>query len=255
MGVHLPQRTLAAALLIAMVVGALATPALALGAGTGTFADPVVLPSVPFVATGTLVAPGVNQKPEFWYTVPIAKSQTVEATLTADSAVGSAGFIFDSWSFSTPMRLWSDPLSSSVSRLHMLAPADGVYYFRVFGDHPGTFTLEATGTAKVAYGLSAISVPKKSVSHKKSFVVSVTLRPDYDGLTLPIRFYIERWSGHKWRTFTHVTADKVKGTAAYSTFYTNVRIAKKGSFRIKARFLDVANPTPAYTLPKKVTVK
>jgi hypothetical protein len=246
---------LAAALLIAEFVGLLATPALAFAAGTGTFADPVVLPSIPFVATGTLVAPRPNQKPEFWYTVPIAKKQTVEATLTADSAVGSARFIFDSWSFTTPMRLWSDPLSSSVSSLFMLAPVDGVYYFRVFGDYPGTFTLDATNTASVAYQLSAIGVPKKKVSHKKSFTVSVTLRPDYDGLTLPVRFYIERWSGHKWRTFTHVTADKVKGTAAYSTFYTNMRIAKKGSFRIKARFLDVANPTPTYTLPRKVTVK
>jgi hypothetical protein len=70
-----------------------------------------------------------------------------------------------------------------------------------------------------------------------------------------MRFYLQRKSGGKWRTYGASKAGKlVAGSASYSTFYASYKLPR-GTYRVRAGFRDAAHPTTKYNRYKSVRVR
>jgi len=232
----------------------LGLPCIALGANPGDGpSTAVTLPALPWssVATGTLI----QHDPStwwFWYRLPLVVGQTINMTATVPPG-SDEGIFCDAASFETPMQLGSDYVDSATEKLTLIAPRTGDYFVVLGASSSAAFSLDATIVPAVPFSLSSVSAPR-SVEKKKKFSASVTLRPDYDSVLPPIRFYFQHKVGKKWRASSSKDPNGLSGTTAYSTFVVkNLKISKAGVYRVRARFSDAAHPA-RYTKWKTIIV-
>jgi hypothetical protein len=232
-----------------MVATILALPSIAC-ATPGDFSEPVALPSLPWSAPyqATLVEGG------YFCTISLTRGQTVDATLTVDSGVGQSLFaVF-------PMRsgkagVFSDGSDSgSVHTLNAMASASGSYGMLVLGENAGDFSLELATTTPVPFRLSTFGVPK-SKKRKAKITIFVRTNPRYNGFASPVRFQIERRKSGKWRPFTSAGSSRTEDGEDYSKFLAKVRLSKRGTYRIRAKFSDAAHEASTFTVWKTIKIK
>jgi hypothetical protein len=223
----------------------------------GDSQNPVALPALPWSSPqiGTFL-PDVFEGHtwgSYWYHITLAKGQTVLFTAVNDPSADFGGLFIDSYA-PTPYYQTSSESEGATSTMSLLPPVTGEYIINVWGYNPGAFSLDVTATAPMGFKLATFSAPK-SVKHKKAFTVAVNLLPSYNGLTSPIKFYIERKSGKKWKTYGSVGVNKISGNSSYTKFSGTAKISKAGSYRIRGKFTDAAHPVAKYTSWKTISVK
>jgi hypothetical protein len=250
----LRRRGLLAVVLAAMVFALLAMPALAL-ADTGDADNPVTPGSVPWShdVTGSLVATvdaGVTYY-EHWCEIPMTRGQTARFTLRsldADALLSvmsktlvPAGFVC------------SKTVGTGVQALTFMAPRTGSYYLVLDGSSVSTFTLNSAIAPTTKYKMSGFTAPKSKKKNAK-FAVSVKLSRAYNSLGSPVQFQVQRKLGKKWKSYS--TAVGSAGLVAYPVKYSaKVKIKKKGTFRIRAKFSDAAHSKARYTAWKTIKIK
>lgn len=253
-GTRFTRRTLAAALFAVLVVAAVMVPALAFAAD-GDYDAPVALPALPWTASvdGTFTATSLDGETdyEYWYSLPMTAGQTVSVEATVP-AIGEPGFVVFPSSFSTQGFLFSDYVDWTHQKLAIMAPHTGNYVIGMLSSAPGTFTINATVIAAPKYPMSGFSVPKKA-KKKTNFTVAVNVSPDYDSFSSPIRFYVERKSGKKYKKYSNVGSSIYGGSSSFTKFTAKLKLPK-GTYRVRARFTDAVHPVK-YTAWKSVTVK
>jgi hypothetical protein len=256
-GSRLARRTLFAALFAVMVTAAVMLPALALAATPDEAMDAATaLPSVPFGVDGTLTAVDYGSgdtEYESWHTIHMTAGQTISVTATLPAGEFNGFSFFSKAYMAGSGSLSSDPVDATHKRLDIMAPRTGTYYFIVWASAPGTYTVGAQERAAVSYKMSALTVPK-TAKKSKSFSVSVRLSPDYDAILTPVRFYVERKSGSKWKKYKSFSTSITGGSVYYTKFSAKLKLPR-GSFRVRARFADAAHPSVKYSSWKSVKVK
>jgi hypothetical protein len=242
--------------LLAVALAAVMVPTLAFATGAD-WQNPEVLPPPPWSGSidGTLTTVnylGGFTDYEYWYSFNMSAGQTISVTATV--AVGSdTDFMFTTRAFVHDSHLVSDPFDSTHRVLAIMAPRTSTYLLEVYSSTPGTFTIKSVAIPPVRYSLSAFSVPK-AAKRKKNFTVSVKVSPDYDSIFVPIRYYIERKSGKRWKKYGTAKGSILSGSAAYTKFSAKLKLPK-ATFRVRARFVDAAHAKAKYTAWKTVKVK
>jgi hypothetical protein len=96
-----------------------------------------------------------------------------------------------------------------------------------------------------------------SARHGRYFSVSAKTFPAYNSLRSPIKFVVERKSGKRWKAYGTAagkfTSEFLSGTSSKST--ARLKLAKKGTYRVRARFADAAHPVAKYSTWRTVKVK
>jgi hypothetical protein len=250
------QRLLAVGILALLMTIMLVVPAFAT-ATDGDIENPVALPGLPWSTpqTGTFLPDPWEGHTwgSFWYHISLAKGQTVRFTAVNDSAADIGGIFVDSYS-PTPYSQSSPESYGSTSTVSLLPPVTGEYIVNLWGYNPGSFSLDVTATAPMSFKLATFSVPK-SVKHKKSYTVGVNVLPSYNGLTSPIKFYIERKSGKRFKPYGSLGVNKLSGNSSYTRFSGTGTISKAGTYRVRGKFTDAAHPAANYTAWKTLIVK
>ena len=254
-----PKRAVLAVILAALVVAAV-VPAIAY-AVDGDYVNPVVL-TVPSTVSGTLNLVPASGEDEAYgmyaYSVHLTKGQTLAATLSVDPSVTYPYLDACSDNVKITTDQYSDPVPGSyLQRLRLLAPATGTYYVVAYADNAGPYSIDAAIVPAVYYKLSSMTVPKAGTPRKnKAFTVSASVAPDYDGLTSPMTFYVQRYLNKKWRTYgaAHAGVLAPGGTVSKTPFKTSLKLPA-GTFRVRARFMDAGHPSAKYTAWKTVKVK
>lgn len=246
----------AATAVVTMMIVSLTAPSLA-HAVPGEMSDPAPLPalpwSTPFQAT---LLPVTTPDSLGWYfcSMCLERGQTISATMTVGSDMGpSKLFAFSSQGayLGTTARLSG---SSRVGNLKVMAPKEGNYSFMMLADRIGDFSFEVATTTPVPYKLISFGVPKTKKRRSK-FAVSVRTNPRYNGFVSPVRFQIERSVGGKWRAFSSVGGRLAEEGERYSRCSANVKLSKRGTYRIRAKFADPAHPKATFTGWKTIRVK
>jgi hypothetical protein len=242
------------------MVSAIAVVAV-LGLGASAFAQSgdsvgsattLTLPST--VTTDLVSATGASGFSEhgYWFKVPLNKGDTLRADFTPAAGVTNLRALAQlNKNYAQQV---ADPLGGGAMRLTLLAPVTDVYNVYVSASATGTFSVSASKITKVAYTLFGFSAPSKAKKNAK-IALGVSMTPDYDGITSPIRFYIDKKKGKKFKALTWVAGAFSAGNASYSRYTGSVKLPK-GTYRVRARFTDAANSAVYY--PKKyktITVK
>ena len=245
-----------AAILAVLFAVAVLMPSMAF-ASPGDSEGHAVPMSIGTTVTGTLVPlAGHPTKYVFENSVHLTVGQTIVATYTCAPAVTSPDMGL--WGqFPTDIDwLGGDDFSPTVHVSWLLAPRTGPYIIAVGGSAAGTFTVETTVTAARTFSLSKLSAPT-SAKKQKAFKVSVTLIGEFDQLNIPVRFVVEHKVRGKFKAFSTVKPKLANGgDAQHVPFYQNFKLSR-GTYRIRARFVDAAHSTPIYNLGswKTITVK
>jgi hypothetical protein len=228
---------------------------LAASAAPGGIGEPATL-TVPCVgATGTLLWDAYYGDYSYYYCASLKAGQTVSVTSTIDPTVG-AGVAAWSMSDLQPYAVFSNYVSDSVANLKFMAPSAGVYWVNVIGvwDGAADFSLDATTVPAVRFTLGAMSAPKYP-KHTAYFTASMKLYKGYNSTKSPIRLYVQRKVSGHWKAYTSKAAGlKTTPSNSYSTASAKFKLPK-GTFRIRARFLDAAHKTAKYNSYKTVYVK
>jgi len=214
----------------------------------------ISIAAVPFSIDGTLTPinfeGGLDY--EMWYRVHLVAGHTINVTATVPGG-GEPNFWVAAVSRkSGEYSFTSDPVDATTRHLLLLPNRTTDYYVNVWSSNPGTFTLSAAEAAPVPYPMSSFKVPATAKKNKK-FTVSVVVKPDYDGFVTPVRFYIERKSGSKYKPYGYVNAPEVDGTSDWSKFAATFKLPK-GTFHIRARFTDAVHPATYTKGWKTITV-
>jgi hypothetical protein len=137
-----------------------------------------------------------------------------------------------------------------------MAPTAGKYYLVASGSNVGTFSIDASTVDTLTFTIGSESLPT-SAKAKKKFTVSAKVKKVYDGLTVPVRFYItKKASNGKYKPFTSKLASSYGDDelGAYTKYSLKTSLSKKGTYRIRARFQDVAHKA-IYTSNKTIKIK
>lgn len=241
------SRTSVLALSLALVLG-LAVPAIAVAA-----LPPEIPVAVPFSDAATLTWVPDFEDHEYAYILPLTAGQTIEMTSTASAETDHYTLIF-STEYSDSAFVVSDPISSGVQRLRYMAPHTGQYYALVVGSLASSFTINAVKIPAMKFALNSMVVPK-SIRRYKTLTASVSIAPGYDSSVSPIRMCVQRLVSGHWKAYTSKAAKATVGSATYSKFSARIKFSRRGTFRVRARFMDAAHKTPKYNRYKKFYVK
>jgi hypothetical protein len=231
-------------------------------AETGDFDNPVQLSAVPWSqdVTGSLLAttasdPERVDKCIYSYRVPLTRGQTVALTSTFSTPTMHVMMMFAP--FPAPGYCISDWVSDTCERLTFMAPQSGNYYLAVIGSTVQTYTISAAAVLPVAYRLTSFTVPKSKKKGAK-FTVSVKVNPNYDSVFPPVKFEVQRKLRGKWRPYSIV---KGKFAGVPETWWGETKISaatklgKKGTYRVRAVFSDVAHTRAVRTSYKTIKIK
>jgi hypothetical protein len=250
----LKRRGLVAVALALTVATALVLPALSV-AETGGFDTPVQLSGLPWSqdATGSLVTTSVAGKTYYVYNyrVPVSKGKTVSFTSTT---LTDGSFMALEAPYRAQAMIISDPVSPGVEKLTFMAPKWGNYYLTIYGSKVETFTISGAEIATQKYKMTSLVVPG-SKKKGKAFTVSVKVWPGYNSVFSPIKFEVQRKVGKKMKSYSTVNSDGVGDDSRYTKFAAKVKIKKKGTFRIRAKFSDAAHAKATYTGWKTIKIK
>lgn len=195
-----------------------------------TFSTPVTISSVPFW---------------MWYSISASAGQTVrvQAAMPGTDAWIAMG-TFDDPSYT----IEGSYVGPSLLSLTFMAPHNQAYLLAVSSDSTGPCTVSGMLVAPQPFALKSMSAPG-SVKHGKSCTVSVKTYPAYNSLSSPIKFVVQRKSGKKWKAYGSApgkfTAQFLSGGSSKST--ASLKFAKRGTYRVRARFMDAAHPTASYS--------
>lgn len=141
------------------------------------------------------------------------------------------------------------PSDPGLQILTFMAPKTASYTLRAVADRVETFTVSAQLRPAVRYWMSSFKVPPVT-KRKKKFSAEVELSYNYDSFGVPIKFFVQRKVGRRWRSYAAAWA-----TDEYFNRYSVAfRIKRAGAYRIRARFSDIAH-TPKYTSWRKLRIK
>ena len=101
----------------------------------------------------------------------------------------------------------------------------------------------------VHYRLKSFVVPR-TAKRLKWFIVRVAVTPRYGGSGRVVTFYLQGWTGARWKTVNHRAVRRSSGT---SVFRIKVKLGR-GSWRMRARFHKSGHPT-SWTHYKSIRVK
>jgi hypothetical protein len=141
-----------------------------------------------------------------------------------------------------------------VQTLSLMVSKSGTYGYFLVGQNVGDFTLEVATTTPVPFRLSTFGVPK-SKKRKAKFTIFVRTNPRYNGFTSPVRFQIERRKSGKWRPFSSVGSSRTEDDSSYSKFLARLKLSKKGTYRIRAKFSDAAHAKSVFSSWKTIKIK
>jgi hypothetical protein len=117
-----------------------------------------------------------------------------------------------------------------------------------------SFTVDAAYAPATKFKMTRLTVPK-SARHNRKFNVSVKVLPRYNSLGSPIKFQIQRKSGRRWRTYATARSEMTVLAQGYTKFGTSLKIKRKSTYRIRARFSDAAHARYKYTGYKAIKIK
>ncbi len=139
--------------------------------------------------------------------------------------------------------------------MRYMAPHTDNYFVVVVGSAVGTVSVNAVTIPAVQFSLKSMSA-RSAVKAKKTFSVSAKITPGYNSSTSPMKFYLQRKSGGKWKTFGASKSGKLTkdSTAAFSKFSASYKLSK-GTYRVRAGFKDAAHPKTKYNSYKTIKVK
>lgn len=256
MGLARLRGAFAATAVVTMMIASLAVPPFAY-AMPGEMSEPAPLPTLPWSAPyqATLL-PVITPDSLGWYfcSIGLERGQTVSATMTVGSDIGpSKLFAFSSQGayLGTTARLTG---SSRVGNLKVMAPREGNYTFMMLADRIGDFTFEVATTTPVPYKLISFGVPKTK-KRRSQFAVSVRTNPRYNGFVSPVRFQIERRTSGKWRAFSSKGGRLAEEGERYSRCSAKMKLTKRGTYRIRAKFADAAHPKATFTGWRTIRVR
>jgi hypothetical protein len=252
----LGKRTFRTAAFAVVLALACAVPAMAMAVTIGDFENPEPLTLPVLHQEGTLVVlPGYGV-PLHVYTFDLAAGQTVSATFTAAPAVEVFGWSVaedpDVADFGTD----SDYVDASTQHMTVMAPATGTLFLVAQSSNVGTFAVDASIVDTLTFTLGSLVVPS-SAKHSKTFKVSAKVRSAYNGLKVPVRFYVEKKASNgKYKPYTSKPATSASGDnmGTYSKFSCKLSLSKKGTYRIRARFKDIVHSS-IYTPKQTIKIK
>jgi len=219
------------------------------GLGTLDSPEPLMLPAH---AESQLLS---DLFPSYVYAVTLTKGQTIAATITADPA---ESITLSAWSDEYFGGVVSDYVQPGVDSLSFMAPASGVYFLEAdnfFTSTLSTFSVDASIVETRTFALGSLVVPA-SAKVKHSFTVSARLTPMYNGITTPVRFYVEKKASNgKYKSYTAKTANRLSNdSGVYSKYSYKFKLSKKGTYKIRARFTDAAH-SAVYTSRQTIKIK
>jgi hypothetical protein len=142
--------------------------------------------------------------------------------------------------------------ASGVARLSFMAPVSGMYNVYFGPSYIGTFTVSPSYASATKYSLSSFTAPS-TAKKGRSYKLSLTLKPGYNGPVSPIKYVIQRRVSGHWKSYSTVSSSYASGSSTYSRFTRAVKFSKTGTYRVRARFDDAARPV-AYTSYKTIKV-
>jgi len=235
------------------VVGALtcvllATPALAWASNTRDLA-------LPGSAVGTVSADPWDPTV---FRMVVTLGRSVQATVTSGET-------------SAPLNLWVGP--SKPGLFSFLQPgavtvSPGVQVIRftaslettsfglcVWGTPDATFTVDVGQVPTKKIYFTKISVPRSGRKHRWIWV-SATLRPGYFGFEQGLRFMVRRKVGSKWVAFSMKGGFMpVTDIRTRSIVVPGALVLPKGTYRVRARFIDGMHPGGMYSASRKIVVR
>lgn len=193
--------------------------------------------------------------PSSWSAAHIAGSSATVATPAYRTYVEFEATLHDA--SSTPLAGASPVVESSTDGVNFApvpgatptARPNGAYriavltssktYYRLRFDTAGAVQ-GSVSSAVIVKPKVMISTPssKSTVSRKRSFRVSGTLKPAHRTGTRTIRVLVKRWTGRRWASYSSLRAS-VTRHGSYSTYTKYLRL-RKGTYRLYARALDDA---------------
>jgi hypothetical protein len=242
------QGRLLIALLAALTFTALVVPALAI-ADPGDSPDAPINYGVPFSTSTTLTPVHLWT----WYSVTMAAGQTVQiSAITPGADVGLLMGTYDD-----PYHLQGSYVPGSAQlTLSFLAPRSQAYLLAVSSsESTGQCPVTAVLTPAQPFTLASMTAPR-SVRHSRSFTVTAKTFPAYNSLRSPIKFVVERKSGKRWKSYSSAwgrfMSEVLGGASSKST--TNLKLTKRGTYRVRARFSDSAHPAAKCSTWKTVKI-
>ncbi|HEY5541107.1 MAG TPA: hypothetical protein VIL41_06610 [Coriobacteriia bacterium] len=205
--------------------------------------------TVPFSVSTVFTPTGLMT----WYSVEATAGQTVQVLATTPGAGG--GIMMGT--FDDPYTVEGSPVSLTAVRLSFMAPRTQRYLLAVSSDTSGACSVTATLlTAAQPFTLASMTSPG-SPRHGRSFTVSAKSFPAYNSVRSPIRFMVDRKSGKRWKAYGTVvgafTSQFLTGGSSKST--ASLKLAKKGTYRVRARLIDAAHPVARYSSWRTIKVK
>lgn len=248
-----------------LLTAILAVPSLAC-ATTGDADNPEIVAGPPWSQpeTGTTIA--VTEDGETWYEynylVRLVKGQTYAFNCRMHFGLpdplvttsDESGMLMLSPILSPPGVVVSDSVASaSRSSLKFMAPVTRYYLLSLQSNRAASFSLEATTSYRVWFGMTDLAVPK-SAKKGRSFKVSVNVYRRYNSLGSPITFQIQRKVGRRWAMYATARSSATELAETHTPFASSVKLKRKGTYRIRACFSDAAS-APRYTAYKKIKIK
>jgi hypothetical protein len=211
--------------------------------------------TVPGSAVGTVSADPYDMT-VFRAVVPLGRS--VQATVTSEVTAA-------------PLDLWVVP--SQPKQFSCLSPgavtvSPGVQVIRftaslettsfgicVMGTPDATFTINVGQVATQKIHFTKIFVPRKGRKHRLIWV-SATIRPGYFGFDQAVRFIVRRKVGSKWVAFS-MKGGFIPNTNIHtrSIVVPAALVLPKGTYRVRARFIDGMHPRGMYSASRRIVVR
>jgi hypothetical protein len=188
--------------------------------------------------------------------VPLGRS--VQATVTS----GDTAAHLDLWVNPSKPQRWSflEPsavtVSPGVQVIRFTASLEttsfGMY---VWGTPDATFTINVGNVATQRIHFTKISVPRKGRKHRWIWV-SATISPGYFGFDQAVRFIVRRKVGSRWVAFS-MRGGFMPSTNIHtrSIVVPAALVLPKGTYRVRARFIDGMHPGGMYSASRRIVVR
>ena len=204
--------------------------------------------------TTSTIGGGLNPSGRYYFRAELSKGNTFSATFRPSAGMSNLDALVLPFKSDGTYRIVASSLDASgVAHLNFMAPSTGGYtvYFAT-SSLPGTFSVTPALVPATKFSLGAMSVP--SAKHGKTFTVSMTMKPAYNGPTCPVKFYVERKVSGHYKSYTTKRNASFYTRTTYSKFTRTLNLPK-GTFRVRARFADAAHTTARYNSWHTFSVK
>ena len=215
--------------------------------------------AVPSSQTGTFTGELAGSD---YYVLHLRSGQTITATCT----VAPSGESFEMSTFMVSGNSWrivSKPATAGVQILTVSGTsALGTALLHLFGSAGATYTLDVADASPTVFAFAGSHAP--STAKRRAYLaVSTHLLPAYDSYFSPVRFLIDRKTPHGWLGYSSVPAAlpdwrdysfESRYDPARTKLTAHLKLPR-GTYRMRARLVDPAHPTPLYGDYRTVVVR